>query len=135
MFTRRNEYINNSEVLYVRHVKKIPPGYDRGYYPEYSLFMSNGMYFTVEESDLKINPFFKNSAKYCKIEDDTFDQPFITFGYPKESEITYYINLSKIIATSQEQGWLQVHFSGKFPLNIYKKEQREELMGALYIQG
>lgn len=90
----------------------------------------NRKYLAVEEVDLTANPFFKNPA-FLKIEDDTYQQPIIEMGYPRGSEITYYINLAKIVAISPEDDYLRVFFSVACSLNIYRKDQGERLLRAL----
>lgn len=130
MFTSKNEYINTNEIIYARHIKKLKSGYDRRAYPEYSFFMSNGGYIAVEKIDLKIPEFYK-------VEDDTHNHPCVVMGYPKDSEITYYIDLTKIVSAYIESdyyltaGNLRVNFSTEYHLNIYKKDQYDALLEVL----
>lgn len=131
MFTSKNEYINTNEIIYVRHIKQLPAGYDKTVYPEYSLYMPNNEYITIEKFDLKIPEFYK-------LEDDTTNHPCVLMGYPKDCKITYYIDLTKIVSafTGSSSGYskddyLKINFTTRYSLIIYNKEQYEALLKVL----
>jgi hypothetical protein len=121
MLTKRNNFVRDSAINFVRHIKKLGKGYDVYAYPKYCVIFKD-MLETIDNLD--------GCSQNHIIDDDIPDNAMI--GYPVKSQIRYYINLQNVVATFCDDDCFRIYFKdSKCPLYIHKVDEYERILKSL----
>ena len=129
MITKDNWYINEKAICWIRHIKKLAPGYYLDAYTKYAAYshthFANDLTKDIKKIDL---------SKFFCISDCTPDK---ADNVPGNSQIDYYINLCQVYtAVNFTDTWgmapyITISFLSGYNLTVYNTEVFKTLIEAL----